>query len=87
VYDVDVVRQLAQVAEYPLAALVFAHVVFYTELRGLWRADHFLVEQISFSFAVQYVLRTISVADPGSGAFSSLNPGSGMGKKQDLDPG
>ncbi len=74
------VRQLAQVAEYPLATLVLAHVVLYAELIGLWRANHLSVEQTSIFFysTVRYVLLTISVADPGSGAFL---PRSGMDKK------
>jgi hypothetical protein len=74
--NVDVVRELAQVAEYTLAALVLAHVVLYTELRGLWRANYFLVEHSSFFFYCTVCLLTISVADPGSGAF--LIHGSGI---------
>jgi hypothetical protein len=81
VNDVDVVRQLAQVAEYPLAALVLAHVVLYTELRGLWRANHFLVEQISFSllYSMFYLRSVLRIRDPVP--FLTLDPGFGMGKK------
>ncbi len=58
------VRQLAQVAEYPLAALVLAHVVLYAELGGLKGVQIiFWSNRLAFSSTVQYVLLTISVAD------------------------
>jgi hypothetical protein len=64
--DVDVIRELAQVAEYPLAALVLAHVVLYTELGELWPANHFLVEQTSFFLllsAVRHILLTTVILE------------------------